>query len=335
MNPKWIIPASFFGIVLGLVGLGDCWRAAGHAWGLPDIYSVIVMSSGFVVWAILAALYIAKWIWATDEALAELRHPVQSCFIGLTGVATMLAAIAIYDRYGNGPHWHALGITLFVIGAVLQIGYGILFTSRQWTGDRDLGAVSAAIYLPTVAGNFVAAFAAGFFGYPGLGKVFLGVGLFSWLALESVITKRLGFHNAMAKPLRPTMGIMLAPPVVGCIGYLFVTGGPAGPRPDLFAQALFGYGLFVLLVLVAMFPWIAQQSFSASYWAFSFGITAVAFDAIVFVIRGQTGYINGLAVCLFVFANIAIGILVLGTLWRLVTGALVPPPLNTTPGSGV
>jgi tellurite resistance protein len=29
------VPASFFGIILGLVGLGNCWRVAGKIWHLP------------------------------------------------------------------------------------------------------------------------------------------------------------------------------------------------------------------------------------------------------------------------------------------------------------
>jgi tellurite resistance protein len=42
----------------------------------------------------------------------------------------------------------------------------------------------------------------------------------------------------MALPLRPTLGIQLAPPTVGCAAYLSITSGP----PVLFAQALMGYG---------------------------------------------------------------------------------------------
>jgi len=115
----------------------------------------------------------------------------------------------------------------------------------------------------------------------------------------------------------------LAPPVVGCIGYLFITSG----TPDLFAQALFGYGLLQYLLLLRLLPWIAQQPFTASYWAFSFGVTAISFDAIIFVMRGLTGYIEWLVALLFVAANGAIVILVVATLRLLIRGKLVPPPL--------
>ena len=314
------IPASFFGIVLGLVGLGDCWRAASRAWGLPHTMDKLVMACAFGVWLLLLVLYVGKWVWAREEALAELRHPVQSCFVGLVGVATLLAAVAI------APQAKSLALTLFVVGAVLQGGYGLWFVGRQWQGEREPSTATPALYLPTVAGNFVTSFVAGYFGYVELGALFFGAGLLSWLALESLLLYRLSFL-AMPPPLRPTLGILLAPPVVGCVGYLFLTGGVAGAKPDLFAQVLLGYGLLQLLLLLRVLPWILKQPFGASYWAFSFGVTALAFDAIVFVLRGQTGYIEWLSMALFGLANVLIAVLVVGTLWRLLTGKLLPPPL--------
>jgi len=317
------VPASFIGLVLGLVGLGDCWRVAAKPWGYPHVIDEAVMAVAFAVWVLVMALYIGKWLWARDEAIAELNHPVQNCFIGLSGVATMLAAVAIAP-----PHSTGLPLALAVVGGAITLAYGVYFTARQWTGERELETASPALYLPTVAGNFVTAFVSGYFGHEALGELFLGAGMLSWLALESLISHRMTFVKAMAPPMRPAMGIMLAPPVVGCLAYLFVTGGVSGTKPDLFAQALLGYGLFQMALLLRLLPWIAKQPFGASYWAFSFGVTALAFDAIVFMLRGQTGYIEWLCVALFVLANLTMAILIVGTLWRLTQGKLLPPRLK-------
>ncbi len=311
------IPASFFGIVLGLVGLGDCWRVAAIVWHLPHWIGELIMLTAAIVWAVLLVLYVIKWFSFRDEALAELRHPVQCCFIGLVGVATSLVAVAI------APYFHALAVILFVIGAVATVGFGVYRTGELWLGDRDPITTTPVLYLPTVAGSFVSGFVAGYLGYHDIGILFFGAGIFSWLALESIITHRLHVHTELIKPLRPSLGIVLAPPVVGCINYLFITSG----KPDLFAQALLGYGLLQYLLLLRLLPWITQQSFTASYWAFSFGATAIAFDAITFVQRGLTGYIEGLAVLLFVAANGIIALLILATLGLLRRGKLVPPPL--------
>ena len=190
-----------------------------------------------------------------------------------------------------------------------------------------MGTISAALYLPTVAGNFVSAFCAGYFGHPDVGVLFLGAGFASWLSLESVITHRLAHHATLPAPMRPTLGIMLAPPAVGCVGYLFVTGGLGGGPADLFAQLLLGYALLQFAFLAGLLRWITRQPFMASYWAFSFGVTALAFDSIVFVLRGQKGFMEWLSVGLFGLANLLIATLVALTLWRLLTGKLLPPPI--------
>ncbi len=81
-----VVPASFFGIVLGIGGLGNAWRAAHHVWQLPAWVGESLLALAALVWIALLALYSAKWIYARPAALAELNHPVQSCFAGLAGL---------------------------------------------------------------------------------------------------------------------------------------------------------------------------------------------------------------------------------------------------------
>ncbi|HJX19927.1 MAG TPA: dicarboxylate transporter/tellurite-resistance protein TehA, partial [Steroidobacteraceae bacterium] len=89
------MPASFFGIVLGLAGLGGAWRVAARVWELPAVIGESLMLIAGIVWVLMLGLYAAKWIFAREEALRELEHPVQCCFVGLIGIATMLIAIAV------------------------------------------------------------------------------------------------------------------------------------------------------------------------------------------------------------------------------------------------
>jgi len=50
------VPASFFGIVLGLAGLGGAWRAAARVWHLPVAVGEALMLAAGVVWALMLAL---------------------------------------------------------------------------------------------------------------------------------------------------------------------------------------------------------------------------------------------------------------------------------------
>ena len=314
-----LIPAAFFGIVLGLVGLGNTWRVASRLWRLPAAIGETIMLLAIAVWAVVVVLYAAKWFFARAEARAEWEHPVLCCFVGLAPVATMLVALAVL------PYARVAAVALFGMGAAGQLGFGVFRTGHLWTGGRDPLATTPVLYLPTVAGSFVSAIVAGALGWSDLGRLFFGAGLFSWLALESVIIGRFYLLAEMPAALRPTFGIQLAPPTVGCVAYL------AGPV-DLFAEALLGYGLLQALILARLVPWIARRPFAPGYWAFTFGVAALSLAALRLVERGlNSPAFVALAVMLFIVANAVIGGIGLGSVWLLARGRLLPAPLLAAP----
>lgn len=315
---RWpLVPASFFGIVLGLAGLGGSWRAAHRLWGLPAGIGETLMLAAALVWAALVVLYVSKWISAREDALHEAEHPVQCCFIGLAGAATSLVALAVlpYSRPG------ALG--LFVIGALFTLGFAVWRTGGLWQGGRDPVATTPVLYLPTVTGTFITAIVASALGFPDWGQLAFGAGLFSWLAIESVLIHRLYTAPTLSEALRPTLGIQLAPAAAGAVACLSVTTG----LPQLAVHTLLGYGILQALVLLRLLPWIGRQPFAPSYWAFSFGAAALSTASLLMVERGDTGAVALLAVPIFVAANVVIAVLIVGTVSLAVKGRLLPHPV--------
>ncbi|MGJ4889128.1 dicarboxylate transporter/tellurite-resistance protein TehA [Bradyrhizobium sp. HKCCYLRH3099] len=310
-----LVPASFFGIVLGIIGLGNSWRAAHQLWGLPADIGEVLMAAGVVVWAVIVLFYVAKWILSADAALSEALHPIQCCFIGLAGVSTMLVAIAAQ------PYHRIAALVIYAIGLVFSLGFALWRTGQLWRGGRDPAASTPVLYLPTVAGSFVTAIGAGALGFPEWGRLAFGAGLFSWLAVESVLLHRLYTADALPATIRPTLGIQLAPPTAGALAYLSVTEGP----PDMVVSALIGYGMLQLLLLVRLLPWILEHRLSASYWGFTFGLTALASSLLKMVIRGDHGPAATMAPIVFVVVNLVIGALVLRTIWLLVSGRILAP----------
>jgi tellurite resistance protein len=317
MNTRFkapIVPASFFGIVLGLAGLGNAWRAAHQVWGVPTLIGEALMVVATIVWALLLVLFILKWIFTREEALAEAHHPIQCCFIGLAGVATMLIALAAL------PYSRLAAQIAFCVGAAFTVAFATWRTGRLWQGEREHSATTPVLYLPTVAGGFVMATVASALGHDDWGQLAFGAALFSWLAIESVLLHRLYTATTMAPALRATMGIQLAPPTVGAVAYLSVNGG----IPDLAAHALLGYGLMQAVLLLRLLPWIMQHPFSPSHWGFTFGISALAAAPLRMLDNGDTGAIAFLAPYLFVAANFAIALIALGTLRLIAQGRLLP-----------
>ncbi|MCG2639863.1 MULTISPECIES: dicarboxylate transporter/tellurite-resistance protein TehA [Bradyrhizobium] len=316
-----IVPAAFFGIVLGLAGLGNAWRAAHQVWQLPAIIGEIILAVASIVWAVLIGLFVLRWIFARAESVSEAHHPVQCCFIGLAGVSTMLIALAA------APYSHHAAMILFGLGGAFTLGFALWRTGLLWRGNRDHTATTPVLYLPTVAGGFVTAGVSAALGYPDWGQLAFGVALFSWFAIESVLLHRLYTVETLPVALRPTLGIQLAPPVVGAVAYLAINGGV----PDMFAHILIGYGLMMALLLLRLLPWIMEQPFSVSYWSFTFGATALAIAPIRVVGHGDTGAIALLAPYLFAAANIVVGLIMLGTLRLIVQGRLLPPVAASSP----
>ncbi|MFM0737956.1 dicarboxylate transporter/tellurite-resistance protein TehA [Paraburkholderia xenovorans] len=308
------IPVAFFGIAVGALAFANLWRVAIRVWHLPagigDVLTVVALG----VWVVVLAAYAHKWFTHADAARAEMQHPVQSSFAALGPVSSLLAAQLLL------PYAHSVALALFWVATAAQLALGAYLHGRLWQGGRQPELITPAIYLPTVAPSFVAGTAAAAFGFHQLGALFFGAGLLSWLAIESLILHRAAVHEPLPEALRPILGVQLAPPVVGGVTYLGLTSG----TPDLFAMMLLGYGLYQVLMLLRLLPWIRQQAFVPGYWAFSFGVAALPTMAIRMVERGATGPIEWLAPVLFVAANVVIGILVVKTVQLMVRGTLVP-----------
>ena len=311
------IPASFFGIAVGLLAFANTWHVGVRLWHLPAEVAQALTLSGLAVWAVLLVLYARNWLTRRAEAVAELQHPLQSAFVALVPVSSMLAAMALIPFSRDGA------MALFVVALAAQLALGLWLNGRMWMGGRPPELVTPALYLPSVAQSFVAATASAAFGWTQLGLLFFGVGLLAWLALESVILQRASLLPALPAPLRPVLGIQLAPAVVGGGSWMALTAG----LPDTFAWILLGYGVYQALLLLRLLPWIREQAFVPGYWAFSFGTAALPALAMHMAERGATGLVAGLAPALFVAANLVFGLLIVKTLALLAKGTLLPAPV--------
>ena len=308
------VPLSYFSIAVGLLALANAWRVGVRLWRLPADVAEALVLAGLLTWSVLLALYARKWFTHRDAAVAELHHPLQSAFSALLPVSSLLAAQALI------PFSRDAALALFVVAMLAQLALGVWLNGRLWMGGGQPELVTPAIYLPGVAQNFVAATTAAAFGFGQLGLLFFGAGLLFWLATESVILHRAAVLAPLPAPLRPLLGIQLAPPVVGGVSYLALSSG----LPDTFAWILLGYGLYQALLLLRLLPWIRAQAFTPGYWAFSFGVAALPTLAMRMVERGADGLAPDLAAALFVAANAVFALLVVKTLVLLARGALLP-----------
>ena len=86
---------------------------------------------------------------------------------------------------------------------------------------------------------------------------------------------------------------------------------------------LFGYGLLQLLFMLRLMPWYLSQPFNASFWSFSFGVSALATTGLHLGHGSESGFFHTLSIPLFIFTNFIIALLLIRTLALLMQGKLL------------
>ena len=304
-------PASFFGMVLGLSGLGQAWRIAAHLWQLPALIGEGLLLLAGCVWAVLLLGYLAQAIRHFALVKAEFLHPVQGGTPALLGASTLLIVLAVLP-YSLTAAW-----LLTIAGISWHLVFSLWHTGTLWQGGRDTLDTAPTLYLPTVAGNFTSAAALGALGHADWGWLFLGAGVFSWLALESLIIQRLWHPKTMPVAQRPLLGIQFAPPVVCAMAPLLLMPGSTAP----WLLMLWGYGLFQLLLGLRLGAWLGAQAFAPSYWAYTFGVAATTVSGLKLAAAGLPSA-QWLAIPIFIGANLFIGYLAFRTVQMLLRGQL-------------
>lgn len=107
-------------------------------------------------------------------------------------------------------------------------------------------------------------------GYTELSWFFFSVGLIFWMILLVIVLYRMFFHTPIAERLMPTLFILFAPPAIGFIAYVRLTGGGL----DSFGRILYYFSLFMFFLVLYQLPRLLKINFYLSWWAYSFPMAA-------------------------------------------------------------
>lgn len=309
------VPASFFGMVLGVFGLGSAWRYGSSVGLAPSWVGEAGVLAGCAVWLVLAVVYVARLLTDRAGVVAEWRNPATFSFVSLFPAGAVLVAAGVH------PYAPVVAAVLLWCGVVGQLVFVAVRCAPLWTGTQPLEATTPALYLPFVAANFISAIGLGVLGQEQLGYLFLGAGVVSWLTLEPLITHRLRTGTEVLPPARGVVGVQLAPAFVACYAYLSVNGG----HVDAVALALFGYGVLQLLLVLRLWRWTLAAGFTPGLWAYSFGFAAMANTGLRLTQSGPDTAVLVVAVAVVVIGTAALLALVVGTVALLAHGRLLPP----------
>lgn len=122
--------AYLFGIPVGLLGLAGAWHVGARIWNLPSFVADGISVAGGIVWLVLLMLYAHKWYRHRPKAKQEARDPVQSSFVSLGLISTMLVANAVLQL--SRP----LAVALFAAALASQLALGAWLLGRAWQGGQ-------------------------------------------------------------------------------------------------------------------------------------------------------------------------------------------------------
>lgn len=275
------LPIGAFAMVMGLSGLALVWGKAANLGWLPGVAdrlaAALALLDGFV-FLVLLVLYAKKWARNHRWVYEEWQHPIKSSFFAAVAVSfELLAAVAL-------GAFAPLALPLWAIGAVLQL-IAMVMVLNAWVHRENLQPAHATPvwFIPAVA-NVIVPLAGVRLGFLELSWWFFAVGMLFWIVLLTVVMQRLLFvQPPLPERLVPTLCILLAPPAVGFLAWLQLTGQhPGSATLDAMGHVLFGLAVFFALFLFTQIHRFARLPFYVSWWAFSFPSAAFTNAAIVY-----------------------------------------------------
>jgi len=297
------MPISFFAVVMGLAGLTLAWEQAEQAAIMPFMASPFHAAITAVVFVLLLGFYLAKYVLHRKAVLMELHHPVRLSFFPTISISMLLLAVISHEFNTD------LSRVLWVSGAFLHLLLTFYVLSAWMNHSHfDIKHMNPAWFIPVV-GNILAPIGGMQHGYIDASWFFFSVGLVFWVVLFVIVFYRIIFHNPLPDKMLPTFFILIAPPAVGFISYVKMTGGV-----DTFATILYHTALFLTLMLGTQFVRFARLKFFLSWWAYSFPLAAMTIAT--FVMAQVTGkdMFHVLALFLFVVLNIVLALLTVRTI---------------------
>jgi len=287
---------------MGTAGLALAWQKAHLVLGTPLIIGAALRGTVSALFVVLLIFYGLKALRYPQAVGMEMRHPVRINFFPTVSISLLLLAIAYLESAPEAAFW------LWSAGALLHLGLTLaIFGSWLHHTHYDIKHVNPAWFIPVV-GNIIIPIAGIRLASPELSWFFFSIGLVFWIVLLTIVLYRLFFHGPLPVRLAPTLFILLAPPSVGFIAYLGLTG-----ELDAFARILYYTALFLALLLASNAVRFLRLPFFISAWAYSFPLAALTLATLIMSARLPGPLFDAMATGLLALLSLVVAVLALRT----------------------
>lgn len=290
-------PISFFSVIMGLAGFAIATEKISQLVDYP-LGSRAVSYVALAVFTVFTLLYAVKALRFSPAVREEFAHPVRLHFFPSFSIGMLLLSIAFLS---TAPR---LASALWVAGTVLHLAFSLSIVSIWIRSERfQPEHLNPSWFIPIVGNMLIPISGMRFF--PGSYLwFFFSVGIVFWIILVSMVVNRLIFHKTIAERLIPTLFIMIAPPAVGTISYLQLTGSV-----DPFAYILYFFALFLAILFLVNATMFTRIRFALSWWAYSFPLCALSIASAALFIRTGEPYFKSLSIAVYAFLSFVIAFL--------------------------
>ncbi|MDX9962123.1 MAG: SLAC1 anion channel family protein [Aliarcobacter sp.] len=262
-------PIMMFAIVMGLAGLTLVFKKVSEALYLPSVIYTIMMIGTTIIFFIITFMYLKKIMKHKEEVKKEFSHPIRINFFAASSISILILSMVYKNTIDP------IAQIFFIIGAGFHIFF-TFYTIKFWINNNlEMQHSNPAWFIPIV-GNLIVPIAGKGFVDDSILYFYFSIGIFFWIILFSIILNRIIFHNQFAPKFMPTLFILIAPPAIGFISYIKLTGSL-----DFFAQILFNLGLFFTILVFVMYKNFINIKFFISWWAFTFPMAAVTLATVL------------------------------------------------------
>ena len=297
-------PISFYSIALGLAGFAVAWQKAESILGIDLNLSYVIFALVIISFVSISLIYIYKFIKFPNEVKNEFNNPIKINFFPIIAKVFLLSSILLL-----GYNIVVLSKTLWIIGACLQLSFTLIILS-VWMHSSyfELKHISPALFIPIV-GNIIVPIA-GVSHFPAeISWFFFSIGFFLWLIFMTIVFYRIIFHEPLSEKLIPTFFILMAPPAIGFIAYVKLTG-----NVDVFAKIMYYFSLFLFIALLSQIKYFSRIKFFLSSWAYSFPLDAFTIATIFIYHKTNIIFFKYLAIFSISILSVLILILIYKTI---------------------
>jgi len=311
-------PPTFFGVVMGVSGLGLAWRHTEKLLNWSTLPSTIILIIGSLILLISMSLYTLKLIYYPKTLTADISNPIQIAFLGALPIAIILQVSALADLN------RGIAEILWLIGAPTSLLLNFYIFSRWYLLGGWRGKINS-IWLIPAAGSFLVAIAGTQVGYNETAWFFFSIGMIFGSGILFFVVYQYITEEKLPDHLVPSYFIPIVPPALVSIAYPLLVNWEIGDEISSLVRIMFYFSLFLLLFNLSMIKIFWRLGFTMGWWAYTFPLDTISAAIIIYAHSTKNIYLQNIGVALLTVSTIFIVYILGRTLIEIKRGTVMKP----------